>query len=207
MINRVVRALIWSDITLFFSIGLLSPIFAVFVIGNIQNSVLEVVGLSASAYWLSRAIFSVPISRLMDSIPGEKDEYYFMILGSYFMTLIPLFYIISSQPWHLYLLGALNGLAASMAVPGWRILFTNHLDKGATGYEWSIEDVGVSIAIAISSYLGAYLADTFGFSVLFIIITVVGVVGVSVFLVPLHKQAYIIGRFRKNQRKMKENIR
>lgn len=192
MINRIIRHLIYSDITLFFSIGLLAPIFAIFVTQNIQGGSLEVVGLAASTYWVARTITTVPLSRIMDRTKGEKDEYYFMLFGSYVMTLIPFLYIYSSQPWHIYLLGFINGSAASMAVPGWRILFTNHLDRGSTGYEWSIEDVGVGIAIALSSYLGAFLAETFGFQALFVLITAVGVLGVTIFLIPLRKDAEFI---------------
>lgn len=200
MINKVIKRLILSDVTLFFSIGLLLPIFAIYVTSNIEGGTLRVVGLAASMYWISRTIFTVPISKYMDRTKGELDEYAYMLIGLYVMTLIPLFYIWSNQPWHIYLLGFINGLAGSMAIPGWRILFTNHIDKGKTGYEWSIEDVGVGIAIAISSYLGAFLADTFGFDALLILITVVGMAGVTVFIAPLYREARVMKKIHVDKR-------
>src|SRR3989344_5034995 len=127
MINRVIRLLILSDFSLFFAFGLLAPIFAIFITQNIEGGALRVVGMAASSYWVARVITTVPFSRFMDKTDGEIDEFWFMIIGSYVMAFIPLFYIISKYPWHIYLLGFVNGLANSMAVPGLRIIFSNHI--------------------------------------------------------------------------------
>jgi len=204
MINKVIKRLILSDVTLFFSIGLLLPIFAIYVTQNIEGGTLRVVGLAASMYWISRTIFTVPISKYMDKTKGEYDEYIYMLVGLYIMTFIPLFYIWSSQPWHIYLLGFINGLAGSMAIPGWRILFTNYIDKGRTGYEWSIEDVGVGIAIAVSSYMGAFLADTFGFDALLVLITFIGSAGVTIFVAPLYKEIKAMKKIHREKVRHKE---
>jgi MFS family permease len=180
-INKIIRALIVSDFFLFFSIGLLSPIFAVFILHNIANK-MEVIGYAVSLYWLTRVITVIPLSRLMDKMKGELDEYYFMIIGTFIISCIPLFYIVSSQPWHIYLLQIIMGLGNSMAVPAWRILFTNHIDSRIVGYEWSLEDVGVGVATASSATLGAFIADKFGFNLLFIIIFFFGLIGTAVLL-------------------------
>ena len=180
-VNKIIRALIISDFFLFFSVGLLTPIFAVFILHNIANKI-EVIGYAVSVYWLTRVITVIPFSHLMDKLKGEMDEYYFMIIGTFLAACVPLFYIFSTQPWHIYLLQIASGLANSMAVPAWRILFTNHIDSHIVGFEWSLEDVGVGIATALSATLGAYIADKFGFNILFIIIFILGVIGASVLL-------------------------
>lgn len=185
MINRVIRLLILSDFSLFFAFGLLAPIFAIFITQNIEGGTLRVIGLAASSYWIARVLATVPFSKFMDKTDGEIDEFWFTVIGSYMMVFVPLFYIISKQPWHIYLLGFINGLANSMAVPGWRIIFTNHIDRGHMGYEWSMEDVGVGVAIALSSYIGADLAEKFGFNTVMILIAIIGSIGVSFFLIPL----------------------
>lgn len=181
IVNKVIRTLILSDFFLFFSLGLLTPIFAVFVMENIGNKI-EIVGFSVSCYWIMRGILVIPLSRLMDKLRGEVDEYFFMAIGTFLTAVIPMFYIISTEPWHIYLLQAINGFANAMAVPAWRILFTNHVDKKIVGFEWSLEDVGVGIATASSATIGAVIADTFGFIVLFGIIFVFGVTSAIVLL-------------------------
>ncbi len=180
-INKTIRALIVSDFFLFFSMGLLAPIYAVFILNNVENKI-EVIGYAVSIYWIVRVITVVPVSHLMDKMKGEIDEYYFMIFGTFITACVPLFYIFSDAPWHIYLLQVVNGLANSMAVPAWRILFTNHIDSRIIGLEWSLEDVGVGVATATSATLGAFIANKYGFNVLFVLITVFGIIGTSILL-------------------------
>ena len=118
----------------------------------------------------------------MDKIKGQRDEYYFMVTGTFLIAIIPLFYTISSHPWHIYLLQMFNGLAHSMAVPAWRIIFTHHIDKKIVGFEWSLEDVGVGIATASSAAIGAIVADKFGFNMLFGMITFFGIISAVILL-------------------------
>jgi len=185
-VNRVIRTLIVSDFFLFFSMGLLAPIFAVFILQNVENKI-EVIGYSVSIYWLVRVLTVVPFSHLMDKMKGEMDEYYFMIVGTFITSCVPLFFIFSTEAWHIYLLQIVNGLANSMAVPAWRILFTNHIDSRIVGFEWSLEDVGVGIATAASASIGAFIADKYGFNTLFVVITCFGLIGTFI-LMPLSQK-------------------
>lgn len=180
-VNKTIRSLIVSDFFLFFALGLLSPIFAVFILNNVGNKI-EVIGYAVAIYWLTRVLTVIPFSHLMDKLKGEMDEYYFMIIGTFIIACVPLFYIISSQPWHIYLLQIVLGLANSMAVPAWRILFTNHLDSRIIGFEWSLEDVGVGVATATSAVIGAYIADKFGFNFLFTAIFIIGLIATGILL-------------------------
>ena len=200
MVNRVIRHLVISDFFLNFAFGLLAPIFAVFVLQNIEGSTLKVIGLATAFYWISRTATTVPLSRLMDKTNGERDEYYFMIVGSFLMSSLPLFYITASLPWHIYLIQFLMGLANSMAVPAWRILFTDHIDRGRTGYEWSLEDIAIGLSVGISAYLGSVLADKFGFQIVFILLTLLGYIATAVFLIPLKNEAKTLSQFRREGR-------
>lgn len=175
-INKIIFSLIASDFFICFAFGLIAPIFAIFILENIDNKI-EVIGYATSIYWITRVILVIPFSWLMDKIKGENDEYLFMIIGTFLMSLVPLFFTVSSQVWHIYLLQAISALAHSMAVPAWRILFTNHLDRNIIGFEWSIEDVGVGIATAISASVGAFVADKYGFNILFIFVFILSFIG------------------------------
>lgn len=178
-VNRIIRALIISDFFLFFGLGLLAPIFAIFILEHIENR-LEVVGIAAAVYWATRVLLVIPLSRLMDKRKGHADEYLFMICGTFLISLVPLFYIFATTALHIYLIQVLYGLASSMAVPAWRILFTNYIDKPLIGFEWSLEDVGIGIATATSAIIGAYIADLWGFKVLFTLISLFGMCGTAI---------------------------
>lgn len=186
-VNSFIESLIMSDFLIFFSLGLLSPIFAIYISERIAGSDLTVIGLAATVYWLVRSITVTPISRFMDRTDGEKDEFFFLLFGSVLAAVIPLFYIWAAEPWHIYLLQGFLAIAYSMAVPGWRILFINHTDTGKMGYEWSLEDAAIGLATAASAYVGAVIAEQFGFPVLFICISAICFMG-ALLLVPLRHQ-------------------
>mgnify|MGYP001570132032 FL=1 len=200
MVNRVIRHLVISNFFLNFAFGLLAPIFAIFVLQNIEGASLRVIGLATACYWIARTATTVPLSRFMDKTNGERDEYYFMIVGSFLMSSLPLFYILSSLPWHIYLIQFLMGLANSMAIPAWRILFTDHIDRGRTGYEWSLEDIAIGASVGASAYLGSILADKFGFEIIFILLTLLGYLATAIFLIPLKSEAKTLSQFRREGR-------
>lgn len=199
MVSRVIRHLVVSDFVLNFAFGLLSPIFAVFVLKNIQGSDLKIIGLATTFYWVARTASTVPLSRFMDRTNGERDEFYFIVLGTFIMSSVPLFYLFASLPWHIYLIQFILGLANSMAVPAWRILFTDHIDRGRTGFEWSLEDIAIGVSIAISAYLGSVLADKFGFRVVFVLLAILGYIA-TLILSRLYTEAKTLAQIRREGR-------
>ncbi|HEY4506842.1 MAG TPA: MFS transporter [Candidatus Paceibacterota bacterium] len=200
MINRVIRHLVLSDFLLNFAFGLLAPIFAIFVIGSIDGGSLRVIGLATACYWIARTATTVPLSRFMDKTNGERDEFYFVVAGSFIMSSIPLFYILASLPWHIYLIQFLLGLANSMAVPAWRILFTDHIDYGRTGYEWSLEDIAIGLSVGASAYLGSIIAEKFGFDLVFILLAIMGYLATAIFLIPLKNDAKTLIQLKRSGR-------
>lgn len=186
ILNKFIRQLIYYDFMIQFSFGLLSPLLGLFIIDNINNSSLEVVGTSVSIYWIARVLFSIPFSKFMDRFDGERDEYYFLLTGTFISSTLPLFFMFATEPWHIYLLQFIFGVSNSMLVPAWRILFTDHLDKGRVGFEWSLNDVFAGVSIAMSGYLGALIAQNLGFNFLFVFISICGYVS-TLLIMPLYR--------------------
>lgn len=199
MINRVIRYLIAYDFVLNFAFGLLSPIFAVYVLNTVAGSTLKVIGTATACYWLARILSTVPLSRFMDRTDGERDEFYFVIFGTFAIATVPIMLIFAREAWHVYLIQFIFGLSNSMAVPGWRILFTDHIDRGKTGYEWSLEDIGVGIAVGSSAYLGSLLADTFGFKPVLILLSGLGYAS-ALLLIPLSQDFKTLRQLRKERK-------
>ena len=182
-INLVTRILVLSDFFLFFSVGLLSPIYAIFILDRIHGPSLQIIGIATAIFWASRVISVIPLSHIMDKIKGERDEYYFMLIGTLLISFTPLVYIFATQAWHIYLVQFINGVAFSMIIPAWRVIFTKNLNHERVSYEWSLDDVGVGVATAISAVVGSFIAQKFGFDVLFMFISVVGSFSILVLLV------------------------
>lgn len=190
--------LVLSDFVLNFAFGLLSPIFAVFILKNIPGSSLRVVGLAASFYWIARVLSTVPLSKFMDKTDGERDEFYFVIIGSFLMASVPLVYLLINSPGQLYITQFIYGLAGSMAVPAWRILFTDHIDRGRTGYEWSLEDIAIGCSTAVSAFIGSILAEKFGFQIVLVLVSIMGYAA-TILLVPIYHEAKSLAQMKREQ--------
>ncbi len=194
--NKFIRALIFSDFLMYFSYGLLTPIFAVFITEQISGGTLEVVGIATAVYWVVRSLATIPLGRWMDKHEGEQDEFTLMFTGSLLMSITLMALVWASLPWHIYIIQALFGLFNSMAIPGWRILFSNHLDRARQGYEWSVADVSVALATASAAYFGSVIAGKYGFNSLFVLVGLVGVAG-SITLLAVRKQTHTLTELRR----------
>lgn len=140
------------------------------------------VGLAVSAYWITKSIVQPFIAHHLDKNHGEKDDFQFLITGMYISNLIPLGYIISTQAWHIYLLETIRGLAMACVVPTWAGIFTRHIDKGKEAFSWSLESTGIGFAAGISGAVGALLASIFGFKIVFVFVSLFGIMSSSLLL-------------------------
>jgi predicted MFS family arabinose efflux permease len=175
LVNKIVKVLILSDLFLNLGWGLLSPIFALFILQNITignpEKAAEVAGLAALFYWISKSFIEIPIGRFLDKHDGEKDDFWFMLLGEVLITLVPIGYLFSSYPWQIYLCQILHAVGMAMALPSWLAIFTRHIDKGKEAFEWSMETTSIGIGAGIAGGLGGILVAILGFKGLFFLVS------------------------------------
>jgi len=186
-INRVIRTLIASDFLLQSGWGLIGPIFAIFLTKQIQGGSLEMVGFIAATYWIAKSVAQPFIAHFLDVKRGERDDFRFLISGMYLANLIPLGYAFSTQPWHIFTLEIIHGLAMACVVPSWAGIFTRHIDKGWEAFSWSIESTGIGFAAAFAAAFGGVLATFLGFKVVFVLVSIFGLISSSVLLLIRHQ--------------------
>ena len=167
-INKVIRTLVVADFFYNSAFASFGPVFAIFITQQIAGGSAKVAGFSTAVYWIVKSICQLPIARFLDKTDGERDDFWAMFLGYFLSGLVPISYIYVSEPRQLYLVQAFYGLVMAWAVPAWYSIFTRHVDKWRISFEWSLESVfSVGVAAAGAAALGGYIADTFGFKVLF----------------------------------------
>lgn len=175
IINKIVKVLIASDFFLNLGWGLLSPIFAIFILDNITagDSVkaVEVAGFAALFYWITKSFIEVPIGYFLDKKRGEKDDFWFMVLGLFVVAFVPLGYLFSSTPAQIYIFQIIHAIGMAMALPSWLAIFTRHIDKGREALEWGMESTSIGAGAGIAGGLGGVAAAMFGFEILFIIVS------------------------------------
>ena len=195
-INPVVRFLTISDIMILSGFGLISPIFAVFIVDIIKGGTLEVVGIASAVYLLTRSLIQIPAATMVDKIKGEKDDYWALQIGSLVFSFVPLFYLFISTPMELYFVQFFYGLASAFTYPAWLAIFTRHIDREHEGVEWGVYQTLVDLGGAASASLGGFLAYQFGFNLLFVLVSFISFIG-SFFLLGIYRKmrvGYIISK-------------
>jgi MFS family permease len=169
-INQFIFIMTLSDFLVASAFGLISPILAVYLVKQIENGSLEVVGIGSMIFFIMNALFKIPIAKIIDKNKAEWDDFYVTVAGYLLISSVPFFYILINKPIHLYLLQAAYGLGTATAYPGWMALFTRHIDKDKEGFSWSFYSTSTNIAAGISAALGGIIAQRVGFQFLFILV-------------------------------------
>ncbi|HEY4475700.1 MAG TPA: MFS transporter [Candidatus Paceibacterota bacterium] len=186
-INKVVRLMVVTDFFVNSAFGSFGPVFAIFITSQIAGGSAKVAGFAASIYWIVKSAIQLPIARFLDKTDGERDEFWAVFFGYFLSGLTPFAYLFITEPWHLYLTQAFLGVTMAFAVPAWYSIFTRHVDKWRISFEWSLESVfAVGAATALATAVGGYVADVFGFRVLFIFAGLLATLS-SFLLLPLRK--------------------
>jgi len=185
-INKVIKVLIFSDFYLSLAWGLIGPIFAIFLTRQIQGGNLRMVGFVAATYWIIKSVVQPFIAKHLDKNHGEKDDFLFLVVGMFISNLIPVGYIFSTLPWHIFVLESIRGLAMACVVPTWSAIFTRHIDKGKEAFSWSIESTGIGLAAGFAGAFGAWLASVLGFRVVFLLVSLFGLLSSSILLIIRH---------------------
>ena len=176
IINKIIKVLITSDFFLNLGWGLLSPVFAIFILENIATQSIseatKVAGFAALFYWITKSLLEVPIGRFLDKKHGEKDDFWFMVIGTFITALVPIGYFFSSMPWHIYFFQIIHAIGMAMTLPSWLAIFTRHIDKGKEAFEWSLETTSIGAGAGIAGGVGGIIASIFGFNMLFIFVSV-----------------------------------
>ncbi|MFY9492986.1 MAG: MFS transporter [Minisyncoccia bacterium] len=175
-INRIVKVIVVADFFYNSAFASFGPVFAIFLTSQIADGSAKVAGFAASIYWIVKSIFQLPIARFLDKTDGERDDFWALFLGYFLSGLVPLAYIFATKPAHLYIIQGFYGFIMAWAVPAWYSIFTRHVDKWRISFEWSLDSVfSVGLAAATATALGGYIADRFGFTVLFMAASAVSV--------------------------------
>jgi len=170
--NKIIKILITSNSFVNAADGFLAPVFAIFIISKIAPGQIKIAGIALAIYWLVKSVIQLPLSRYLNKHQGEKDDLGALIFGSFLFSIVPLFYIFVFKPWQLFLVQGLMALAGALYVIPWYSIFTRHVDKFRIGFEWSINSGALGIGIVITTFSAGFLADEFGFNIVFILASI-----------------------------------
>jgi len=174
--NPIVKILIASDAFIFFGLGLIGPIFAVFIINHLAGGSLSAAGTASAIYLVTKALFQLPVARFTDREPAQLREFWTLVVGYFMITLVPFFYLYITTVSGLYLAQFFYGLGSALAFPGWMSIFTKFADHEHAGFSWSAHNTTILLSTAAAGAIGGYIGEFYGFTPLFL------GVGIMVFL-------------------------
>lgn len=194
--RRVITTLIATDFAIFSGWGLVAPVFSIFILKSVQGGNAGVAGIAAGIFLIVKSFIQLPIARYIDMTNGEQDDFWFLFFGVVLASLVPLGYIFATLPWHIYALQVLYAVGMAMYGPAWGGLFTRHMPKGSASEVWSIESASVGLGSGLAGILGGIVADTLGFHVLFISVSIFNLIGASGYFFMksylLHKEGTVV---------------
>lgn len=185
-INPIIRFLILSDTVFMGALGLLGPVFALFIKDFIVGGNAAVAGLAAGIYLFIKSIFQIPVANLLDKIRGEKDDFWLMFIFTLLTAVIPLGYLVIQTPLQLYIIQFFLGLFSAFTFPSYAAIFTRHIDKKKEGTEWGVYYTLTDLTSAGFAAVGGFIATFLGYQALIIIVVIISVIG-SLFLWPIKK--------------------
>ena len=175
LLNKIIRTLIISDFFLNSGWGLMGPIFAIFIVKNVAmgsiSEAAKIAGFAALSFWITKSLLQIPIGRYLDKNHGEKDDFWFMVAGTFLLALVPIGFLFSSQAWHIYALQMLHALAASLNFPSWSAIFTRHIDKGREAFQWGTHSTVSGMGVGLAGGIGGIAVAYFGFEIVFIFVS------------------------------------
>ncbi len=177
--HKVLRVLILSDLFIIGSFGLVQPIFAVYMLQNVVGTTITAIGVAVTIQLVTKAVVQIIVAKWTDEEPGNRRELWTLFAGSILMSLVSFGYIWATNLSILYSLQFLYGLGAALAFPGWVVIYSRYIRAEKAGYEWSVYSTIISLGTAVAASVGAYMAEIFSFTHLFVLIGIFSLIGSS----------------------------
>lgn len=177
-INPIVKAFIVSESFLWAAWNFVAPIFAIFATTNIAGGQIQIAASAYSVHLIVRVITELIIARIATK-GSDRKLLMFTMLGISLMTIAYVGFAMSFTIMHLFIFYAVAGIGFGIASPPKGELFSEHLDKEKATVEWGLADATAFIAIALAAALGGFIAESYGFRLLFILSAIVNIVSLT----------------------------
>ncbi len=183
--RKKLKILLFASALLMLAGGLFGPIYAVFV-EQIGGDLLTAGGAYA-AFAIASGVLIFFLSRWEDHVKHQEK----LIVAGYFLSTIGfLGYLFIKTPLHLFIVQIILGFGEAVSSPAFDGLYSKNLQKGKFASEWGMWESLFYITTGVAAIAGGFLAQEFGFKVLFAVMFVFSLLGLisSLFLLKKKKR-------------------
>jgi len=165
-INKSLKILFLFNGVFVFASMLLGPLYAVYV-ESIDENILSI-SVTWAVFLISATFFTFIVSRRGDSV---KEKEHLLMAGFLIRAISWFLFIFVGNIFHLILIQFFLGIGEALGSPSFDAIFAQHLDKGMQIKEYSSWKLIVNGATAVATIIGGLIVVTFGFNVLFIVMS------------------------------------
>ena len=180
-LSNIVEAFIISETFLWSAWNFVTPIFAIFVVNSIKGGNIQIAASAYSVCLIARVVFEIISGKYLKN-KSDRNKLSLAILGMILMSIAYVGFAFSHSILWLFLFYILIGIGFGVASPAKYSLFTEHLDKDKATTEWSLYDAITLIGIASATALGGFIASLYGFTFLFVLASIVNLLGIVPYL-------------------------
>lgn len=175
--TRTARILLSASFLALFPLGLLGPIYAIFV---------REIGGDAFEAGASFAVFSI-ISGIFIFLLGrwrffKEHLHAFVVIGYALLTIAELGYLWVDSSLKLFIVQILLGIAGGILEPSWDGLYSANLSAEKAASVWSNWAGGRDLIGGIGAFVGGAIVAAYSFTVLFIVMAIFNIAAVFVSL-------------------------
>lgn len=167
-VNRLIRFFVIADLFFWSGWGFVNPIFALFIVNRIAGATIVTVGVASAIYWVTKALFQMPVALYLDKHDGERDDFHALVSGLMLAGFAAISFVLVTNVAGLYFVVFLQALAFGLYTPAWSAIFSRHLDKKNNAFDWSLDQTVVGLALGVTAFVGSALVAIFGFDAIFI---------------------------------------
>ena len=170
--HKQMRLFLISNSFFVLAMGMLGPIYAIFV-KQIGGDVLDA-GISWSAFTITSGLGMLLIGKIQDNLKKEK----LMITMGYSLQSLAFFgyYFVSSMA-QLYIVQIILGISLMVQLPVFNSFYTKYLEDGKFASQWAAWG-GMNFTITgVAALVGGFLVKIFSFKTLFLAMFLISLIG------------------------------
>lgn len=189
-VNQVVRAYIISESFVWAAWNFVIPILAVFVVDHVKGGSVQTAASAYSIYLITRVVFELISGKVLIKT-NDRKKYILAVIGIVILSFSYLFFSISHSVSTLLIGYMIAGVGLGLSSPAKNALFSIHIEKNKEATDWSISDAVTFGCMALAATLGGFFETLYGFSVLFIIASVINLFGAIPFILFIYKKDWL----------------
>lgn len=178
------KILLLSSFFINLAAGFFGPLYAVFV-EEIGGNLLTA-GSAYATFSIVAGILIFFISKWEDHIKHQEK---LLILGRFLSVIGFIGYLVIRNPIDLFIVQVIFGISTAIGTPVFDSLYSKNLSRGRFASQWGMWESMYAITIGIAAIIGGFIAQTYGFKALFIIMLIISIFSfiASLFLIKKKK--------------------